>query len=118
MVGLAVLARESLDARNGRGRVLNTDSGQFLTANEPRRWDRSLKRSCSFGGGWLTDLESHGFGSRLSPSAFASVGLTGMTCCWAEPELDLVVAYHLCGVSDTSITIDWLRPAVVSTMLA
>jgi len=54
--------------------------------------DAVLDRDCDFSAGFTVDLSHHGFGHRVSQSAFGYVGWLGASFVLADPEFDLVVA--------------------------
>lgn len=58
----------------------------------PRQYDSTLKRECSFGSGFMTDLVDHHFGKCPSAAAFGHVGFMGNSFAFADPDNDLVVA--------------------------
>lgn len=57
-----------------------------------REYDAVLERDCDFSAGFTVDLQHHGFGHRVSPSAFGYIGWLGASFVMADPEFDLVVA--------------------------
>lgn len=76
-----------------------------LTSSSDRKFDVLLQRRCSFGLGFMTDLESHHFGSYISDAAYGHVGMMGMTVAFADPVNGLSVAWHTNGmvVGDTHV---------------
>lgn|GEM_PF-3399562 len=97
-LGDLALGRESALA-------ITPQSFRKLIASRERAFDILLQRDCSFGLGFMTDLQSHNFGLAISPSAFGHVGLMGMTVAFSDPSRDLSVAWHTNGLvpNDASV---------------
>jgi hypothetical protein len=55
-------------------------------------YDATLKRSCSFGLGVMTNLSRHGFGNSVGPRAFGHSGFLGNSFGFVDPDEGLVVA--------------------------
>jgi CubicO group peptidase (beta-lactamase class C family) len=116
--GLVRLNHLMLDSLTAPGGVVSVETAREMLAPEPMRFDRRLGRRCSYSAGWLTDLRSHYFGSRLSPRSFGTVGLAGMTAVASDPELQVSVGYQVNALSDPESFVTWLRPAMVSALIS
>jgi CubicO group peptidase (beta-lactamase class C family) len=95
---LAAFFRELLETwREERDLLLPPDLLRAMVRPQrPRVMDLWLKRECSYGLGFMTGLEDHGFGTCWSQDAFGHAGWPGV---WAvcEPARDLVVCLRYNG---------------------
>lgn len=117
MRGLASLFQHLVAPSGSNGLRLNASVADQLLTPGPLRWDRQFQRTCSFGRGFATDLDSHGFGRSLSSRAIGQAGLVGMTTCVADPDTGLSFAVHLNGLTDGDSVISWLRPALTERII-
>lgn len=117
--GLSAVFGALAAAVDGRGPLaLDPAVAARLVTPGPLGWDRTFERTCSFGLGVLTRLETHTFGSGWSPSAFAQAGISGLTTVVADPELGLSASVQINGLTDLSISGEWLRGAAWSKLRA
>jgi CubicO group peptidase (beta-lactamase class C family) len=86
---------------------------RMTSAARPSRRDRTLQRVCGFGYGFMTQLEEHMFGRRVSAQAFGHSGRNGTCFAFADPVLDLVVSAHWNGIADATTVVDTHRPHLV-----
>lgn len=111
--GLARVFEAFAGAITGRDSSLGIDPSiaARLVSPGPVRWDRVFARRCSFGLGFMTDLQTHMFGRGWSRSAFAQAGLSGLTTVVADPSLDLSASVQINGMTDLSVAGEWIRGA-------
>ena len=84
-----------------------------LVAPSSHGFDATMGRTCGYGHGFMVGLADHQFGRRVGPGAFGHSGFGGMTGAFADPDHDLVVAFHLNGRVDDQSALDLRRPALV-----
>lgn len=80
--------------------------------HRPRTHDRVLGRPCTFGLGFMVELRDHRFGGHLSPSSFGHSGNAGVSCAFADPGNELVVALIYNGYIDAGTSIIGRRHVV------
>jgi len=88
----------------------------FVTDQTGLRDDAILHRPCSYGFGFMTRLSSHFFGRSAAETSFGHSGNVGMTCAFADPEVDLVAAIHFTGLIDGDTSVMYRRPRLVESI--
>ncbi|MFF2409973.1 serine hydrolase domain-containing protein [Streptomyces sp. NPDC058092] len=95
MSDLGRLYEASLDATQGSGEfaVSARTLTDMVASPRGRSHDRTFKRDCDYGRGFMRDLSGHwGFGTRWSGSSFGTCGLVGHVCAGADPRTGVVIA--------------------------
>lgn len=118
--GLASFYRGVLGALAGE-RALRCSVGMLRSCVTPQRpsvHDVVLDRPCSFGIGFMVRLEEHEYGSHCSEAAFGHSGNVGMTAAMADPDHDLVVAFHSNGLLDSETSLAFRRPQLLARVYA
>lgn len=92
-----------LDVLSGTPRAglpsLETLAELVTTQRAPAR-DEVLDRVCSFGLGFMTELEGHRFGGEVSPAAFGHSGNVGSSFAFADPVHGVAVSVVFNGIID------------------
>lgn len=70
----------------------------FCSPARPRIYDQVLDRECSYGLGFMTELDQHAFGDRCSASSFGHSGNVGSSFAFADPERALAVGVVFNGL--------------------
>lgn len=112
---LGRLYEHLLDVWHGRtaNGVVTTETLRAMTSSQrPDGFDVVLQRDCSFGLGFMVRLRDHLFGHRVSGSAFGHSGNAGVSCAFADPTHELVVALIYNGMVDAQTSILLRRQAV------
>lgn len=91
---------------------------KLVSVDTETRDERLLFRSCRFVGGFMTDLEGHGFGSEISALAIGHSGLLGASYGFFDPEHDVAGAVIGNGLQTTALDLDFLRAGLVREMVA
>ncbi len=80
-------------------------------------WDATLRRPCSFAGGFMIDLRQHGITDRLPDAIGHSSGIVpAFGLCDADRRL--AIAAYLNGVSPSSADLQSIRTSIVAGVLA
>lgn len=88
----------------------------FVIEHRPAAHDPVLDRECAFGLGFMVGLRNHIFGTRCSAAAFGHSGFGGLSCGFADPNLDLSVALLFNGHIDTDTSLVYRRQMVVDAI--
>jgi CubicO group peptidase (beta-lactamase class C family) len=89
----------------------------LLAQRSDPRWDPVLKRTCSFAGGFMTNLSAFGFGAGVSPQACGHLGLLGASFGFYEPVSRVAGAVILNGLDGDGPSRDHARSYLVESML-
>ncbi len=65
----------------------------------------------------MINLSEHGYGDRISRDAIGHSGILGSPFAFFDPECGLAAAVILNGVSTSQADVDYIRPALVSTLV-
>jgi CubicO group peptidase (beta-lactamase class C family) len=115
--GLGRFYGELLRALDGDSKVVGQDVLAAMVQTHVTGPDQVMGRDCSYGLGFMTELASHRFGHRCSPSAFGHSGNGGMTAAFGDPENGIVIAYHFNGRIDGESAVDVFRPMLITRMV-
>jgi CubicO group peptidase (beta-lactamase class C family) len=85
---------------------------EFCSPARPRVYDVVLRRECTHGLGFMTDLADHHFGRSCSPASFGHSGWHGGSFGFADPVHRLAVAFVVNGVTGSDIALA-RRPTLV-----
>jgi CubicO group peptidase (beta-lactamase class C family) len=72
---------------------------RFCSSARDHSYDVVLRRACTYGLGFMTELADHEFGQRLSCESFGHSGWSGTSFAFADPVHDLAVAAVLNGIT-------------------
>jgi CubicO group peptidase (beta-lactamase class C family) len=87
-----------------------------MTSPQCRGHDPMRGGECSYGYGFMVGLADHHFGRLCGPGSFGHSGYAGMSAALCDPELELVVAFHLNGRVDAETGVRYRRPALVENI--
>jgi CubicO group peptidase (beta-lactamase class C family) len=86
-------------ANRDRAPVVSSATLQtFCAPARPKAFDPILRRECSYGLGFMTELGDHAFTNRCSDDAFGHSGIVGASFAFADPVRDLAVGVVFNGV--------------------
>jgi CubicO group peptidase (beta-lactamase class C family) len=75
--------------------------------------DPVLRRRCSFGLGFMTDLSSHDFGRDLTRESFGHAGYAASTAAFHDPVTRLTVAVHWNAIIEPQVAASVRRPRLI-----
>lgn len=88
---------------------------RWASTNRKDKNDPVLGRTCDFALGFMSNLNTHRFGTRPSSGAFGHSGFLGNSFAWADPECDLVVAAFRNGITgDPRKNVEQIRPILIA----
>ncbi|HEY7069107.1 MAG TPA: serine hydrolase domain-containing protein [Acidimicrobiales bacterium] len=114
--GLGRFYELCLDIWHGRSEVLSPGTLELFAASRNRGHDPVMGRECSYGYGFMTDLEGHEFGPLCGRRAFGHTGYGGMTAAMCDPDSGLVIAFHFNGRIDADSAVNYRRPSLVTSI--
>jgi CubicO group peptidase (beta-lactamase class C family) len=111
--GLGRFYEALLRIERGDAGIVSGDVLEALSSQQSWGFDRVMGRECGYGYGFMVQLADHYFGSRCSLGAFGHSGNGGMTAAFADPEHNVVIAYHFNGRVDAESAVMYRRPALI-----
>jgi CubicO group peptidase (beta-lactamase class C family) len=89
---------------------------EMLRHTGPLSFDPVLKRRCNFGGGFMVDLENHGY-EGLGPRSFGHSGFNGMSWAGYDPDRQLAFAAIANGTFSLQQDADLFRSTIIDAMV-
>lgn len=111
---MGMFYEEVMRALGGESSWLSSDIAQkYVSAGAPASYDPGLRRKCTFGLGFMTNLPDHLFGTRCSTASFGHSGMAGSSFVFADPEASLVAAILYNGMVDSETAVEYRRSILV-----